>query len=445
MGRKKNKNKDKNKNDDFEMRATSPPVDVKQLGKKKKKKNKKNSLVLKIQMTQNKGPWYLVRVRSGGEIPAKEFLLESFAAMLDEAWTMYGYHQETSAKFYVEGHSVAAAIEGLSRRIKGVDGSLLTIQSQPCKHFLLLNSDQISTLKQVLASRFNADLQLLDLSKLHSDPRLVSEDILAVLCDPDVLKQVLTQVRSNLPQLKLLSLSHNRLSLEAVKTVCSVLKELPLQAINLEQNQITNVRDLVNSLSVFSSTLGELKLEGNHCIKDIKNETEYIKAVRKRLTGLKVLDGVTIDNFLAKVGGQSSQDGGASGGSTGATSLTETLVNEFLKEFYSCLDGDRSSLLKAYTPDANFGIDSPFPFIQSGKGSGSAVVAEGMAVLPPCKHLLDTFAVEKVALGPSLAQYIVRGKAQLQGNEAPCDFAHSFAIVPYLAGVGCSTSVFEYR
>jgi len=357
---------------------------------------------------------------------------------------MFGYHQETSANFYVEGSSVARSIEALSRRIKGEDGALLNISCQPCKHFLLLNSDQISVLKEVLASRFDGNLQMLNLSKLHSDPRLVAEDILAVLSDPDVLKQVLSQVRANLPQLQYLSLSHNNLSLEAVKTVCSMLKGLPLQGVNLEHNSISNLRDLVNSLSVFSSTLGELKLVGNDCVKDIKEETEYLKAVTKKLTALKVLDGVNIEDFFLKTSGQSTLGASVSNLSLGTTVLTEELVKEFLKEFYQCLDSpDRSKLLKAYTPDANFGIDSPF--IQSGKGSGGAVVAEGITIIPASQHLLDSFVLEKVQLTSSLAQYIVKGSARLEGREEVCAFAHSFAIVPYQAGVGCSTSVFEYR
>lgn len=140
---------------------------------------------------------------------------------------MLGFHQsQHSARFFLENNSSAAvAIAALSKRMQGAQGRLMHISAEPCTSFLILNAQQIAVVKkvksvyrdkmlhysflintyylfvliisfttsmlwQVLEKRYDPATSILDLSRFHYDPIFLAENIMPVLWDPPICKQV---------------------------------------------------------------------------------------------------------------------------------------------------------------------------------------------------------------------------------------------------------------
>ena len=199
-------------------------------------------------------------------VPEKQFLIDNFNVALDEPLKIYCYHtSNASAKFFVDTEEVAKTLTFLSKRIMGSQRSLLTITASPCKEFLLLNSEHIRVVRQVLMSRLTSE-NILDMSNFYKDPLFEQHDILAVLSHRHILKQVMNQVVemcANVPTLTGLVLSQNNLSLSSIKLIVSILApKLSLLGLNLEKNYIVNILDLLNTLSPLP--LVELKLTTIH-------------------------------------------------------------------------------------------------------------------------------------------------------------------------------------
>lgn len=399
--------------------------DAKHVSKALRRKNRRDAKDGLVVGKSDESSWFKIRAAAAiNDVPEKDFLKESFASMIEEEWVMYGYHKSTSsAKFYVEGAAIAKTITALNKRIKSASGKVLHISSEACRVFMQLNIKEVQVLREVLQSRCSA-AGVLDLKALQKDPRLLAADILLVMADGGLLKQVMLQIRDHFSHVTALDLSENLLHLSNIKTVVNILKNCSINALNLEKNCIQSLIDLVNVLSAFP-LISELRLASNPCVTDIKDEQRYLRTIQSKLPALKQLDGVTV---------------------TGSSPppFTDERVKQFLEQFYQCLDSsERAKLLDAYLPTAEFGVASEVS--PGGKGAGHAVVAEGLKVLPPSQHLVDTFSLEQVTLQPAEAQYVVRGRVRMEGVGEPLLFAHSFCVVPYGAGVSCKLSVLEYK
>jgi len=404
--------------------------DAKNMSKMLRKKNRRDAKDGLVVGKSDESSWFKIRAGAAiNDVPEKDFLKESFASMIEEEWVMYGYHKSTSsAKFYVEGAAIAKTITALNKRMKSASGKVLNISSEACRVFMQLNIKEVQVLREVLQSRCSA-AGVLDLKALQKDPRLLAADILLVMADGGLLKQVMLQIRDHFSHVTALDLSENLLHLSNIKTVVNILKNCSINALNLEKNCIQSLIDLVNVLSAFP-LISELRLAKNPCVNDIKDEQRYLRTIQSKLAALKQLDGVTVTD-AARAG-------------SSAPPLTDERVKQFLEQFYACLDSsERAKLLDAYLPTAEFGVASEVS--PGGKGVGHAVVAEGLKVLPPTKHLVDTFSLEQVKLGPAEAQYVVRGRVSMEGVGEPLLFAHSFCVVPCGAGMSCKLSVLEYK
>lgn len=418
---------------------------AKQLSKKQKK-HKKEAKKHKVTISKQH-PWYLVKVYDSVK-PTKEFLQESFRSLVDTDFTILGYHHSTtSARFYLENNNVAAeAIKALDKRMQGSAGRLMLIHVEPCQEFLLLNGQQLSVIKQALQHRFDAASSLLDMTEFHKDPLLLEQNILPVLCDPAIFRQVLSLVRDNIPLLKGISLGKNSLKLSSVRVLAGTLSKCPLQGVNLENNLIDNIKELINVMGVFP--LIELKLEGNNCLKDIKDPVLYIKTVRSKLPLLKTLDGVDIISYLAsketpivdvveKTAALNVQP---------EVTVSESLMQKFLEEYFVCLDSEhRLQLVNAYLPNAKFAVQSEVTSVVSGVCEGHDGIREALTVLPATRHSKETFNWKMIKLEPTEGRVEVSGQMQFADRPDPMAFLHTLSIVPYNSGLGCDISCFQYK
>ncbi|XP_018014331.1 nuclear RNA export factor 1 [Hyalella azteca] len=461
MGRKKNKLlrklkqelQDRAFNPDPEEEAGFPRLSGKQLSKRHKKIKK---LSRKQQVTITKEHrWYLVKVFDD-PLPTREFLKESFKTLVDTEFVIQGYHHATSsARFFLEDSSCAAmAIKGLNKRMQGSSGRLMQIQVEPCSSFIILNAQQMLTVKEVLMKRYDPTRNFLDLSSFHLDPMLVNEGVMPVLSDPAIFRQVLVVVRDNIPGLTTMSLGNNRLRLTNIRVVKGTLgNRCPLQRLNLESNDIDNFKELICTLAVFK--LQELKLDGNPCLKDIKNPDIYIRTVLSQLPQLKTLDGQDIASHIS---GQTSSGDMISSLNTSLAStslvsadpppvpVNEPLVQKFLSEYYNCIDSDhREQLVNAYLPTAKFGIESHIAAVPSGTCEGSHHILEALKRMPAFKHAKETFSMKVHKLMNDLAEIEVSGQLQVAGHPDAVSFVHTLTVVPYNAGLGITLGIMGFK
>uniref|UniRef100_A0A2P2HZA0 Nuclear RNA export factor 1-like n=1 Tax=Hirondellea gigas TaxID=1518452 RepID=A0A2P2HZA0_9CRUS len=431
-------------------------VSAKNLSKKHKKSKhckKKHQITV-----TNEHHWYLVKVYDSVP-PTKAFLEESFRTLLDTDFLMLGFHHSTSStRFYLENNSAAAhTLKGMNKRMQGSTSRLMQIQIEPCQSFLVLNAQQLSLAKQVLERRYDAALNILNLSHFHHDPLFLENNILPVLWDPAIFKQILSLVRDNIPNLSGIDLRKNSLRLVNVRVLAGTLRNCPIQGINLEQNDIENIKELITVLSVFPVV--ELKLEGNNCLKDIRNPVLYIKTVQSKLSELKTLDGVDVLSYLVK---SAAKDGDTtasiskvfdgSGASTSAAAIspkvevTEMLVQQFLTEYFTCMDTEqRMQLVNAYSPTASVTITSEVQGIPTVCCEGHAAISQILSNFPATQHIRDSFNFKLISLEPTSCQVAVTGKLRISGREEHVTFEQNFVIQPYNSGLGCIMSRLSLR
>ncbi|XP_045610086.1 nuclear RNA export factor 1 isoform X2 [Procambarus clarkii] len=452
----------------LDMSSTVKPKSAKQSSKLKKKLKKQLKKQLKqeqLERHHEKGrektkasvTWHTVQVE-GGVTVEKNFLFSSISNFLEVEFQPLGFHKmESKSCFYLEANEPAAtAIQGLSNRVQGPDGSRLKITSSKCEvPDLVLNLDQLQVLREVMSRRFNAAVCLLDLTDLHHDPVLMEKDILAPLCSTVTMKQVLRLIKENVPQLKALNLSKNNLRVSNFK-LFQIIKvdSSQLTALNLEHNRIGDIQ-VLKHIKMFPLT--ELSLQHNPLVNAYKeNPLKYIMTVKKELKALKMLDTVDIDTYLSE--NTSSEhdkdlclnipkpDTSESTSSSSSCVMSEQMVQSFLEQFYALIDTQqRNNLVAAYTPDAVLQVKSSLEAIASQVFVGHSEISEALNTLPGTQHQHNTFSLNIQFPNVNIAQAVVGGMCQIAGVDTSVTFSRSMTIVPFNTGLCCSQDNLELR
>ncbi|XP_063604083.1 nuclear RNA export factor 1-like [Penaeus indicus] len=239
MGKKKRQHRRKDREDkmfdahDDVMQDVDVDLD-RRLGAKvtsKQKKRMKRKLMremrMKEQMDRYKGKegkdeytgWHTINIQ--GDTPLeKNFILSSIGSDVEVEFRPLGFFKMgNTSGFYLEKNASAAnAIVALDKRLQGPDGSRLKINLKKCETpDLVLNTDQLQVLRDVLSQRFNGEACLLDLSNFHYEQRFLDQDILAPLASTSIMKHVVRMIRENVPQLKALNLSKNNIKVKHLK------------------------------------------------------------------------------------------------------------------------------------------------------------------------------------------------------------------------------------
>ena len=390
----------------------------------------------------------------GSESLEKSFIYESIGSFLELQFQPLGFHKiDNMCCFYLENNEPAAtAIHSLSKRIQDSNGNLLKINLIKASNpNLVLNSDQLQVLREVMSRRFNATTCLLDLTDFHHDTVLIEKDILAPLSASYVLKQVVRVIKENIPHLKALNLSKNNLhgcNLGLLESIHS--ESSQLFALNLEHNTISDMNVLTH-FKMFP--ISELSLQFNPVVEIFKNKPKkYIELAKKNLPHLKLLDTIDADAYLAgnndphkqPIPSTSVQPGATAG--TSSSAVSEPLVRSFLEQYYALIDApDRNSLLAAYTPDAVLEIKSNVGAILSSTFVGQEKIKEALATFPRTQHQHSSFSFNIQFPSPTTAQAVVMGQCQITGLDAVVTFTRTIDIVPFNAGLCCSRDILELR
>ncbi|XP_042237320.1 nuclear RNA export factor 1-like [Homarus americanus] len=401
--------------------------------------------------------WHRIQVQGGATVE-KDFLFSSIGNFVDVEFQPLGFYMiDSTSCFYLEANEpAAAAIAGLNKRIQGSDGSRLKISAlKSIVPDLVLNSDQLQVLREVMSRRFNPTACLLDLTDLHHDPVLLEKDILVPVCSPVVMKQVLRLIKENVPQLKALNLSKNHLRVGNLKLLQDIHSDTTqLSALNLERNNIADLHGILKFIKMFPLT--ELNLQFNPLINQYKeNPLKYVLAVKKQLESLKMLDTVDVDTYIAEnkmsknnKNSESSPrlDVCESTSSSSSNIMSEVMIRNFLEQYYALIDTQqRDNLVAAYTPDAVLQVKSSLSEITSNIFVGHSKITEALSALPATQHQHNSFSLNIQFPSVNTALAVVTGHCQVSGVDTAVTFSRSMNIVPFNAGLCCSQDVLELR
>ncbi|XP_042863516.1 nuclear RNA export factor 1-like [Penaeus japonicus] len=430
--------------------------------KKRMKRKLMRELRLKEQMDKYKGKegkeeytgWHTINIQGGSPLE-KNFILSSIGSDVEVEFRPLGFFRmENTSGFYLERNEPAAtAIAALDKRLQGPDGSRLKINMKKCETpDLVLNTDQLQVLRDVLSKRFNSEACLLDLSSFHYEQRFLDQDILAPLASASIMKHVVRMIRENVPQLKALNLSKNNFKVKHLKGLQGLnIGNSQLAALNLEHNDIRDI-SVLKQVKMFP--LSELNLQFNPLLKNYKDcPLKYIRHVRKEIAHLKIIDGVDIDAYLLENGKvqangleQPASQPNANDVGSSSNTVSEGMVRTFLEQYYALIDTpQRSNLVAAYTPDAVLEVKSSVSEINSSVLVGHDEISKALVGFPVTQHQHNTFSFNIQPLSPNITQAIVTGQVLLAGSNTAVAFARKMNIVPFNTGFCCSQDLLELR
>lgn len=143
-----------------------------------------------------------------------------------------------TAIFYVDEYKIAEKLYDLDRQIQLPNGFRQIIKVYPGSPNVDMNATTKDKMKLVMAKRFNAATNALDLTKFHADPDL--KDCFCALFKPIVFITVVEIIEQNIPQLEALNLDNNKIAV--LSFLKKIDKRIPnLKILHLSNNKVGNL------------------------------------------------------------------------------------------------------------------------------------------------------------------------------------------------------------
>uniref|UniRef100_A0A8C5H5V7 Nuclear RNA export factor 1-like n=1 Tax=Gouania willdenowi TaxID=441366 RepID=A0A8C5H5V7_GOUWI len=207
-----------------------------------------------------------------------------------------------------------------------------------------------------MSKRFDGSQQALDLTSIHTDPDLVSQDVKVVLNRKTNMEAIIKIIEDNIPQLTSLNLSHN--CIQRLDELSELVTKVPhLKALNLSHNDLKSEHELDKLKGL---KLVELWLVRNPLCDLFKDPSSYVSAVCQKFPQLLKLDGNDLPpniGFDVETPTTLPPCKGSCFGSDDA----KVYIQHFLQQYYSVYDsGDRQPLLGAYHDEALFSLTTPY-------------------------------------------------------------------------------------
>lgn len=321
-----------------------------------------------------------------------------------------------------------------------------------------LNEELVEKIKVVMSNRYIAEHKALNMNAFHLDEGFAGESFYAPLWRSNVMIKVLTVISDNIPELKALDLSNNKLqssSLEFFSTFKSKAKDLGI--LYLADNKIQDIKGLERMKGM---NLVELKLSGNPLVD--KLNTTYIPTVRKLFPKLQILDG----KELPKQIGFEDDDEETKTSELPATipkmvksEAAGNVVLTFVKEFFKAYDSDsRQPLLDAYHDQAVMSLsaygrhDLLSAYIPESRNllkvnyekrrhdllrQGKLQVVAFLSKLPKTEHDMNTFTLDVPFSSESLMIFTITGCFREKDTKQKASIRHfnrCFIVVPQGSG-----------
>uniref|UniRef100_A0A8C5H039 Nuclear RNA export factor 1-like n=1 Tax=Gouania willdenowi TaxID=441366 RepID=A0A8C5H039_GOUWI len=252
--------------------------------------------------TRSRTGWFKITIPHGKKYD-KKWLVPALQDICSIPYTPIQYHEDhNKVHFYVDDFTTASALRKCSRKVTDCDGY-----------------------KQCMSKRFDGSQQALDLTSIHTDPDMVSQDVKMVLNRKTNMEAVIKIVEENIPQLTSLNLSHN--CIQRLDELSELVTKVPhLKALNLSHNDLKSEHELDKLKGL---KLVELWLVRNPLCDLFKDPSSYVNRVSK-----------TPDNLIG---------------------VDMQSVFCLFHRYYTVYDsGDRQSLLGAYHNEALFSLTTPY-------------------------------------------------------------------------------------
>ncbi|BFZ53222.1 nuclear mRNA export, poly(A)+RNA binding protein [Savitreella phatthalungensis] len=225
----------------------------------------------------------------------------------------------------------------------------------------------IDTLKQFLATRYQPETRMLDLSRMTDDPILKSIGLEANTSASSKMFPALMKVLQD-DKLDVVSINLEGNRIKDVSGISSLAQTYPkLRNLSLAHNELRRYRDLdAWAAKTKLASLSELILVGNAVREDDiakGREVEYRSEITKRFPSLKLLDGVAVSQGISF--GVPDEEVAAAEKSAKLqipirrefyeNESVQSTVNDFLGRFFMAYDsGDRSKLESVYAETGVF-------------------------------------------------------------------------------------------
>jgi len=401
--------------------------------------------------------WHKVVLKNGTKYD-KIVLLKELIARCSVKFIPICYNKQgMNTYFYIEDQTAARALSNLDKQIEMPDGFKLQISTErTTPPNMPLSEELVDKIKVVMSKRYDTNTKALNLKSFHTDEAFAGESFYAPLWRTNVMNKVLTVIIDNIPELKAMDLSNNKLnstSLEFFSTFKNKAKDLSI--LYLADNKISDTRPLerLKGLSIV-----DLKLSGNQIVNNLASS--YTSSIRKIFPKLQILDGKELPKEIGF------DDDEPATSSDLPVSVPKMVKNEgaggvvltFLEQFFKLYDSDnRQPLLDAYHEEAMFSLSAYgrhellSSYIPESRNlikvdyekkrhdllrRGRLSVVAFLTKLPKTEHDMNTFTLDVPFTSESLMTFTVTGCFRERGtkNTNIKHFNRCFLVVPQNAG-----------
>jgi len=401
--------------------------------------------------------WHKVVLKNGTKYDKIPLLKELIARCSVKFIPICYNKQGMNTHFYLEDQAAARALGNLDKQIEMPDGFKLQISTErTTPPNMPLSEELIDKIKVVMSKRYDTETKALNLKSFHTDEAFAGESFYAPLWRTNVMNKVLTVIIDNIPELKAMDLSNNKLnstSLEFFSTFKNKAKDLSI--LYLADNKISDTRPLERMKGL---PIVDLKLTGNQIVSNLASS--YTTSIRKIFPKLQVLDGKELPKEIGFDDDEptTSSDLPASIPKMVKNEAAAGVVLTFLEQFFKLYDSDnRQPLLDAYHEEAMFSLsaygrhDMLSAYIPESRNllrvdyekkrhdllrRGRLSVVAFLTKLPKTEHDMNTFTLDVPFTSESLMTFTVTGCFRERGtkNSNIKHFNRCFLVVPQNSG-----------
>ncbi|XP_075232408.1 nuclear RNA export factor 1-like isoform X2 [Lycorma delicatula] len=397
--------------------------------------------------------WYKVTILFGGKYDQEYVLRIVMGYIRPHTFVPYGFTRSgEDVSFFVDDFTIAEQIMNADRKITANDGNKLRIHVRSnAAPFVQVDDKLKEKLKVAMSRRYQTTNKALDLHKFHADPEFIAENILFPLNRVNLLQAVVQIICESIPELQALDLSDNKLQgLDCLKPLVD--KTPQLKVLHIAKNKI---RYLNQMEYLYGLPLEDLNIDGNPVCDKFKDQSTYVREVRKRFPKVIKLDGIDLPPPIT-FDVEDDTPLIPSKGSFLCDLNGSAVIKQFLEQYYTIFDSDsRQPLIDAYHENAQFsltctpGLTSYLPdsrnlLLVSSLDKRQRLLRQGrssvisfLTSLIKTQHDPSSFAVDLLLFTPQLISLSVTGvyREPTSSKKLPIrSFSRVFVIVP--AGSG---------
>lgn len=165
-------------------------------------------------LIQHPAGWYMVTITQGGKYDRDTLLRLLMSAVSPTTFNaqFYRIDKDTNAAvFYLDDFDTAEKILRQDKKIELPDGFKMIIRVRGSVPTVRVDESLKERMKLAMVKRYSAQTKAMDLTKFHGDPDFT--DIFCALARPQVMTTVIDIIAENIPDLEALNLNDNKLGL----------------------------------------------------------------------------------------------------------------------------------------------------------------------------------------------------------------------------------------